>query len=64
MGLLYDATIKRRRRIILEELHKLNVFKSSSGENLDLLSYERLKEELVLASFRQIDVDSAENKWF
>ncbi|ATB52709.1 hypothetical protein [Caldibacillus phage CBP1] len=63
MGVLYDA-VEYKRRFIIEELHKMNVYTSRDGLPLDELSYEELKEEWVLASFRQIDVESEANQWF
>lgn len=57
MGTLFDSVIAQKRKYIIEELHKLNITRTGTGESLESLDYDRLKEELVLASFRQIDVE-------
>jgi hypothetical protein len=64
VGVLYETVIKHKRQYIIDELRKLNVTESSAGESLESLDYERLKEELVLASFRKIDVETDSNRWF
>ncbi|MBM4762736.1 hypothetical protein [Bacillus sp. B15-48] len=75
MGILRDAMklkprVKRsspaaiKRQIVLDELIAMNVTVTREGELIEELSYERLKEELVLASFRQIDIQNDQNKWF
>lgn len=59
MGVLYDHMCK----FVIEELHKLNVYEID-GVSLDSFDYSRLKEELVLASFREIDVNVDASRWF
>lgn len=63
MGILYDKTMKYKKQFVIEELHKLNVY-SINGAGLDSFGYDRLKEELVHASFRQVDVESSQEQWF
>jgi hypothetical protein len=64
MGILYDAAIRQKRKILIEELTKLNVTKTKDGKDILELSYEDLKYELVLASFREIDRQNESGTWF
>lgn len=64
MGLLYDTVIQAKRKYLIEELAKMNVTTSKDGKNLSELSYDDLKQELVLACFRQIDIQNDQGKWF
>jgi hypothetical protein len=64
LGILFDSVMSRKRKFLIEELTKLKVFKSQTGKSIDELDYEELKYELVLASFREIDINSGEGKWF
>jgi len=64
MGVLYDKVMEQKRQFLIQELHKMNVTKSSEGKDLNDLSYVDLKQELVLASFRQIDIDHPDHKFF
>lgn len=63
VGVLYDVVMKKR-QIIIEELHKLNVYKSQDNQDLENLTYDDLKHELVLASFRKIEIDHPSHKFF
>ncbi|WLR53574.1 hypothetical protein LC048_13685 [Mesobacillus subterraneus] len=49
---------------VLEKLSELGVTKSQQGVPINELSYEEMKIELVLASFREIDIQKDENRWF
>lgn len=62
MGVVSE--IEYKRQFVLDELHKLNVYEASTGERLESLDYDRLKEELLLAEFRKIDVETESNRWF
>jgi hypothetical protein len=42
----------------------LNISRAQSGKSIDECDYEELKYELVLASFREIDAETAQNNWF
>jgi hypothetical protein len=53
-----------KRKIVLENLLKLGVYTSQDGKSVYDLSYDDLKYELVLASFREIDRQNDEGKWF
>jgi len=75
MGILHKSTqlkprVRRsspaeiKRQIIIEDLRQLNVNVSREGVPIEDLSYDRLKEEMVLATFRQIDIESDDNEWF
>jgi hypothetical protein len=64
MGLLYDTVMEAKRKYLIEELTKMNVTQSRDGKRLSDLSYDDLKEELVLATFRYIDSQNEAGKWF
>jgi hypothetical protein len=64
LGILFDSVMSRKRKLLIEELTKLKVFKSQTGKSIYDLDYEELKYELVLASFREIDTNSDDGKWF
>jgi hypothetical protein len=49
---------------VLEKLSELGVTKSQQGVPVHELSYEDMKYELVLASFREIDIEKEDSKWF
>lgn len=53
-----------KRQFILDRLKKLGVTHSQDGIPIHDLSYEELKYELVLAEFRQIDIETEAQKWF
>lgn len=53
-----------KRNFILDRLEKLNIVKTNTGKSVHDLSYEELKEQLVLASFREIDTQNENNAWF
>ncbi|MDQ0268908.1 hypothetical protein [Cytobacillus purgationiresistens] len=64
--LVNKAKLQQRLKynFVLEKLEKLGVKESQQGVPLHKLSYEELKYELTLASFREIDVINDENRWF
>lgn len=64
MGILFETVMANKRKFLIEELRKMNVITSQNGTSLEDLDYEDLKQELVLASFRKIDAESSEGKWF
>lgn len=53
-----------KRNFILDRLKELNITKTNTGKNVHDLSYSELKEQLVLASFREIDTQNENNAWF
>jgi hypothetical protein len=64
LGILYDTVMEAKRKYLIEELTKLNIRHSQDGKKLSDLNYNDLKHELVLASFRVIDRQNEEGKWF
>jgi len=59
-----DVVKNMKQKTILDRLVELGVTESQDGISIYKLDYEELKYELVLAEFRQIDVDTDSNKWF
>ncbi|MCM3122757.1 MULTISPECIES: hypothetical protein [unclassified Mesobacillus] len=53
-----------KENFVLEKLSELGVTKTQQGVPVHELSYEDMKYELVLASFREIDIQKDENRWF
>ncbi|CAG9620859.1 hypothetical protein BACCIP111883_01630 [Sutcliffiella rhizosphaerae] len=53
-----------KRNFVLDKLLEQGITKSQQGQDIHLLSYEELKYELVLQSFREIDVAKDANRWF
>ncbi|MCM3395939.1 hypothetical protein [Cytobacillus oceanisediminis] len=64
MGILYESVMQQKRNILIKRLSELNISKAQSGKSIDECDYEELKYELVLASFREIDAEAAQNNWF
>ena len=64
MGFLYDSVMEQKRKYLIQELQRMNVTQSSEGKDLNDLSYDDLKYEVVIASFRQIEIDNPEHKFF
>lgn len=64
MGILYEMAMAAKREYLIEELTKKGVTVSQNGTDIRLCEYEELKRELVLASFREIDVEKPDNGWF
>lgn len=60
----FTKTVVSKRDFIIEELHKLKVFVTQQGRRIEELSYDDLKYELLMASFRQIDIENDENRWY
>jgi len=56
------VTQEMKRNFILDRLKQLNVTHSQDGIPIHELSYEELKYELVLAEFRQMDIESVESE--
>jgi hypothetical protein len=52
-----------KRKIVLEALLELGI-QTVEGKSVYELDYDELKYELVLASFRKIDIIRDSNKWF
>lgn len=50
--------------MILEQLKERGIIRTNDGTSIEDLSYDDLKYELVMASFREIDVTRDANKWF
>ncbi len=57
-------SVEAKKQFVLEELQKLGVNTAQSGTSITDCNYDELKYELVLASFREIDVETADEKWF
>lgn len=53
-----------REQFLIDEIHALGVTHTSSGVDIRTLSYERLQEELILAAYKKIDIESPSNRWF
>ncbi|WP_453992151.1 hypothetical protein [Bacillus nitroreducens] len=48
----------------LDELNRLGVTETKDGVPISKCDIDELHYELVLASFREVDVAKAENAWF
>lgn len=67
MGILYDSVKMQqelKQKFVLEKLLEIGITESQQGISVYELDYDELKSELVLASFRQIDIQNDQNKWF
>ncbi|MFD0825827.1 hypothetical protein ACT8ZR_09125 [Neobacillus sp. M.A.Huq-85] len=53
-----------KHKFVLERLLKMGVRESQTGKLIHDCTYEELKYELVLASFREIDAEHSSNGWF
>jgi hypothetical protein len=67
LGILYDSVKMQqelKHKFVLEKLLEIGITESQQGISVYELDYDELKSELVLASFRQIDIQNDHNKWF
>ncbi|EFV79300.1 hypothetical protein HMPREF1013_00216 [Bacillus sp. 2_A_57_CT2] len=64
MGILYESVMQQKRNVLIKRLSELNISRAQSGKSVHDCDYEELKYELVLASFREIDAEAAQNNWF
>lgn len=67
MGLLYKSVMahqKMKRNFVIEKLKEQGINHDEHGTSIHELDYDSLKYLLVLAAFKEIDVESSENKWF
>jgi hypothetical protein len=70
VGILYNSVKKAdviqgmKRNMILEDLEKMGITETQEGVSIYQLSYDDLKYELVMASYRRIDIDNDSNGWF
>lgn len=53
-----------KQKFVIERLLAAGITHSRSGKSIYELDYDRLKEELVLAAFREIDTETSSNGWF
>ncbi|MFP7447091.1 hypothetical protein SFC50_25690 [Bacillus infantis] len=64
MGILFDVVMQQKRNFLIERLTEKKITKSQSGKELLDCDYEELKYELVLASFRDVDIENDANDYF
>ncbi|MFP7447143.1 hypothetical protein SFC50_25950 [Bacillus infantis] len=64
MGILFDVVMQQKRNFLIERLTEKQITKSQLGKDIHDCDYEELKYELVLASFRDINIESDANKYF
>ncbi|WP_412968527.1 hypothetical protein [Fredinandcohnia sp. 179-A 10B2 NHS] len=71
MGLLFDSVKKVKlhqektyHKLLLERFSERGITHTPDGRKLDLLTYDELKSEAVLQSFRDIDTEKDSAKWF
>lgn len=70
MGILHEAVKQvdvmqsMKQEMVLDKLLDLGITESQEGISVYKLDYEELKYELVLAAFRQTDVETDANGWF
>lgn len=68
MGVLYNSAMMKKRwkrQYIIDELAKLGVTHTKEGQPIQSIeSYDLLKEQLVLALFRHIDIENDNGSWF
>lgn len=57
-------SLELKRKYVLEELLNKGVTTSQLGVPIENLDYEELKYELVLSTFRDIDIKSDSQRWF
>lgn len=57
-------TEELKRKFVIERLLEQGITKSQDGVNIHDLDYDTLKYELVLAAYREIDIQAAANRWF
>lgn len=53
-----------KRNFVLDELLEMGVIQTQEGVSVHELSYEDMKYQLVMASFRRIDAENSENAWY
>ena len=53
-----------KHKFIIDQLLESGITKSQEGIDIRDCDYETLKSELVLQTFREIDVENDKNMWF
>lgn len=53
-----------KRNFILDQLKEHGITHSQNGTSVNELTYDELKYELVLSSFKEIDITRDAQKWF
>jgi hypothetical protein len=61
---MFNLQQNMKRNFVLEQLKEKGITHSQTGTSIDELTYDELKYELVLSSFKEIDIEIGENKWF
>jgi hypothetical protein len=64
MRILSNVVIQQKMNFLIERLTEKKITKSQSGKDIHDCDYEELKYELVLASFREVDIESDSYKYF
>jgi hypothetical protein len=64
MGILFDVVMQQKRNFLIERLAEKKITKSQLGKELHDCDYDELKYELVLASFKDVDIENDANKYF
>lgn len=67
MGILYDSVKLHqgmKYKMLLERFTERGITHTPDGRDLSALSYDDLKVEAVLQSFRDIDTEKDESRWF
>jgi hypothetical protein len=67
MGILYDkvmVTKEAKRQIFISRLLEKGITTTKDGTSIYDLDYYSLRHELVMADFRDKDIESPENRWF
>lgn len=59
-----DLELDAKKKFVLDKLLAAGVTETKEGVSVHRLSYEDLKYELVLQSFRDIDTECEANKYF
>jgi hypothetical protein len=58
------VTREAQRKIYIQELQDRGITKNENGVKIEDLDYRSLLSQLTLVKFHEIDVESADNKWF
>ncbi|ALC92082.1 hypothetical protein AM500_21520 [Bacillus sp. FJAT-18017] len=56
--------LELKKQFILEKLLGMGVSQTDTGKSVFELDYDDLKQQWVLATFRQIDIEADANKWY
>jgi hypothetical protein len=64
LGILYRTCMEVKKQHFIQELLAKGFTENKDGKSIYDMDYEELKHELMMATFREQDIENDKNKWF